>query len=285
MNPTGGPYWIPLLAAPATNVAIGGGSLYVNTSRGMLRAPLATLAPFTALGPLPGAPAAVRGLAADPNTGVLYAASDGVWRSGDAGASWQTSDAVPFDDVDELFLANGAFYAIKAGALLKSADGKTWQQILAGVHAFAFDANVLYAGTARGLLVSLDGGATWKTLDAAETTAIAVAPSRSSTLYRSANGLQRSDDGGATWHAVESPVAVHHIAVDPRAESSLWIAGEGTLWHSADGGRTWEEQTGNLPAAVEQLLVDRDGRHLHVLAGGVWDAAVRAERRRATSLR
>src|ERR1051325_2733666 len=31
-----------------------------------------------------------------------------------AGSSWQTSDAVPFDDVDELFIANGAFYAIKA---------------------------------------------------------------------------------------------------------------------------------------------------------------------------
>ncbi|HKS21917.1 MAG TPA: hypothetical protein VJZ76_03900 [Thermoanaerobaculia bacterium] len=37
----------------------------------------------------------------------------------------------------------------------------------------------------------------------------------------------------------------------------------------------------NLPATVEQLIVDRDGRHLHVLAGGVWDAVVRAERRRA----
>ena len=57
---------------------------------------------------------------------------------------------MPFDDVDELFIANGAFYAIKSGALLKSIDGKAWTQILAGVRAFA--------GTARGLLVSLDGG-------------------------------------------------------------------------------------------------------------------------------
>jgi photosystem II stability/assembly factor-like uncharacterized protein len=153
------------------------------------------------------------------------------------------------------------------------------------VHAFAFDANVLYAGTARGLLVSADGGTTWTLLDAAETTAIAVAPSRSSTLYRSANGLQRSDDGGATWRNVNAPGAVDRIAVDPLSESSLWIAGDGKLWHSADGGRTWEEETGNLPAAVEQLIVDRDGRHLHVLAGGVWDAVVRAPRRRATSLR
>src|ERR1044071_154139 len=57
VSPTGGPYWIALIGIPATNVSIGGGFLYVNTSRGMLRAPLATLAPFTALGPLPGAPA------------------------------------------------------------------------------------------------------------------------------------------------------------------------------------------------------------------------------------
>src|ERR1044071_3922023 len=173
LNPTGGPYWIPLLTAPATNVAVGGGLLYVNTSRGLLRAPPAPLAPLPALAPRPGAPAPARGLAADPNTGVLYAASDGVWSSGDAGASWQTSDAVPFDDVDELFIANGAFYAIKSGALLKSIDGKAWTQILAGVRAFAFDSNVLYAGTARGLLVSLDGGASWTLADPAETTAIA----------------------------------------------------------------------------------------------------------------
>ncbi|HKS21919.1 MAG TPA: hypothetical protein VJZ76_03910 [Thermoanaerobaculia bacterium] len=292
VSPIGGPYWLPVAAAPRAltySVDIQGDFLYITTSIGAYRAPLATLAPFTALGALPGASAPVRALAQDPNTGVLYAAGGGTWRSGDAGGHWESSSELAFGEAEQLFISphrSGVLFAIKGDALSKSIDsGKTWQQIAAGAHALAPDPNrtdVLYAGTAHGLLVSADGGATWTQLDASETTAIAVAPARSSTLYRSANGLQRSDDSGATWRVLAAPSAIHRIGVDPLNESSLWIAGGGKLWHSGDGGATWSDESGNLSAAVDELLVDRDGRHLHVLAGGVWDTVVRTERRRAT---
>jgi len=292
VSPIGGPYWLRVAAAPRAttlSVAIQNDFVYIRTFLGMYRAPLATLAPFTLLGPLPGTAPFLRALAQDPNTGVLYAAGDGVWRSSDAGGHWQSSSEFAFGDFEQLFISphrSGVLFAIKGDALSKSIDsGKTWKQIAGGVRALALDPNrtdVLYAGTARGLLVSADGGATWTQLDASETTAIAVAPGRSSTLYRSANGLQRSDDSGATWRALAAPSAIHRIGVDPLNESSLWIAGGGKLWHSGNGGVTWSDESGNLPGAIDELLVDRDGRHLHVLAGGVWDTVVRTERRRAT---
>lgn len=335
VSPNGGPYWVPVAAAPrgeATSVSIEGSFLYVNSVGGMFRAPLATLQPFMRLGALPNAGTGLlRGLAADPNSGVLYAAGIGVWRSVDAGQSWESISAddvdyygiavdaagdvyvlqdwevfhysagrwesyasgVVFTDPSHLFASpveRGVLFAFDGfyrQPLYKSVDGgHSWQALALEprVNAVALDPNrggVLYAGTADGVFGSLDGGASWTRLDAGETTAIAVAPSRSSTLYRiTAARLLRSDDNGATWRQLRTPgTGQIAIAVDPLDEDSVWIGTHKELWHSADGGLTWREETGNLPF-INGLLIDRDGKRLHVLALGVWDAVLRPERRR-----
>lgn len=225
---TGMSSWTPVAGAPqaASAAEIQRDVLYINTSAGMYRAPLATLDPFTPLGDLT-APA--HRLAADPNSGVLYVSGNGgVWRSGDDGESWgliangdgASLESIAVDGAGDVYApANGGqklwryaqgawqtvpastsliaselfadphrqgfLFAIENGDLSESVDGgKNWQSVRSQVHAIAFDPNrsdMIYAGTARGLLVSPDGGKTWNLLDAAETTVIAVAPSRSST--------------------------------------------------------------------------------------------------------
>ncbi len=120
------------------------------------------------------------------------------------------------------------------------------------------------AAAGGGLWKTTDFGASWQpAFDAAPAgmvSAVAVAPSRSDLIYAAAapsstpatapgDTLHRSTDAGATWQTVGAPAAgtITDIAVDPRIESSLFIAvpASGTpdrqgVFHSIDGGQTFD---------------------------------------------
>ncbi|MCA0269810.1 MAG: hypothetical protein LCH53_11440 [Bacteroidetes bacterium] len=104
------------------------------------------------------------------------------------------------------------------GLVVTADGGQTFRQALSGETVFdlAFDGATVYAGTARGLLASTDGGTTWSRrrdlCDPGEGTAacrpdrpvyaVAVtgAGTTSATLWAgTADGLFESRDGGASW--------------------------------------------------------------------------------------
>ncbi|MEU6091458.1 hypothetical protein ABZ865_32720 [Streptomyces sp. NPDC047085] len=121
---------------------------------------------------------------------------------------------------------------------------------------------------------SSDGGATWQPLNSAfvdgATRSIAVDPRDPSHLYVGAyglsSGLYTSTDGGRTLQKNFIPGlrGVRSVAVDPRADGSLWIGDISGLYLSKDSGATADQV---LSGAVERVAVDpRDPDHI-VVAG------------------
>lgn len=118
----------------------------------------------------------VHGLARDPRTGALYAAThgqgllvspDGVrWRDDSAGLPGRDLHALALDPV------SGAVYvwAVGHGLFRRDADGRTWRKLagldaLSDVESLAVNPATperLYAGTAKGVPVSADGGRHWQ---------------------------------------------------------------------------------------------------------------------------
>jgi len=126
--------------------------------------------------------------------------------------------------------------------------------------------STLYAGTQRGVVKSLDGGATWQSSSAGippvRVQTIAIDPTTTSTLYAGTvtpSGVQsvgvfKSTDGGATWTDINSglidpiagfsPVDVQALAIDPRHPGTI-LAGSSfsEIFKSTDGGLTWQPKT------------------------------------------
>ena len=216
------------------------------------------------IGPFRGGRAlAVAGVAGDPTTWYFGAVAGGVWKSTDAGATWQPL----FDD-----------------------------QKIASIGAIAVaesDSNVLYVGTGEaclrgnitygdGVYKSLDGGRSWKHIglrDSQHIGAVAVHPKNPDIVLVAAlghaygpneeRGVYRSADGGRSWQKVlyrDADTGAVDVVFDPananilyaslwqvrRTPWSLSSGGPGSgLYKSTDGGVTWTRLEGHgLPEGI-----------------------------------
>ncbi len=166
----------------------------------------------------------------------------------------------PVREGDNLLAAvlgpRGGFVAAVGRGLFRADDPAgldrpaAWRQV-AGVGPAAGLAvageRLLAAGGEGGLLVSDDGGVSWQAVEGAQlgpvlavgaagADAVAWTPDRGGLLWRSA-------DGGRTWsQAAGSPPAsqVRSLAVRPGKADHLLAAGDGRLFASRDGGRSWQ---------------------------------------------
>ncbi|GAA2107097.1 WD40/YVTN/BNR-like repeat-containing protein [Actinomadura alba] len=201
---------------------------------------------------------------ASDGKGTLWvaAASGGVWRSGDGGKTFQRSWPDSFPQA--------------IGALTRGPDGVLW----AGTgETSPGGGSTTYAGT--GLYRSADGGKTWKQsglTDSHRIAEILVDPKNARRMYVAASGdlfapggqrgVYRSENGGRSWRKVlagATPTAgPADLAIDPKQPRTLYAtfwdhqrrpdlrqyAGPGSrAYKSTDGGTTWRELGGGLPAA------------------------------------
>jgi photosystem II stability/assembly factor-like uncharacterized protein len=194
------------------------------------------------------------GVAADPkNAGVAFLAQQNVvQRTRDGGLTWQNVAS----------LTNPAVLAIDPS-----------------------DPRWVYVGDGRALQRSSDGGDTWTTVNQSYTGQLIVAPSNGNVLYRSSTAranyhVERSDDRGATWRALALPEVPLSpaIAVDPRDADSVWVAQDAGLYHSSDGGVTWQsvDQPFLITNGAVRLVFDPSGRILYAAYPnhGVWQRSV-----------
>ena len=211
-----------------------------------------------------GRSAAVAGLASQPNVYYFGATGGGVWKTTDAGSSWEN-------------VSDGSF-----GGSIGAVAVSEW------------DPNVVYVGggekTVRGNVSHGDG--VWKSTDAGKTWAfsglsdsrhvprIRIHPRDPDLVYAAVlghlfgpneeRGVYRSKDGGESWERVlfvNANAGAVDLAMDPtnprvlyasmwrvlRTPYSLESGGEGSsLWKSSDGGDHWTELTGNdgLPEGI-----------------------------------
>lgn len=210
-----------------------------------------------ALGPatMSGRVGAVTAVPSDPDTIYVGAASGGVWKSTDGGATW-----TPIFD-DQKVASVGAI------AIHPQAPDIVW--VGTGEGNPRNSASVGY-----GVFKSLDGGATWTHLGLEGTEKIHrvvlhptdpdvawVAALGSTWKDSEERGVYKTTDGGATWTKVlyvNETTGASHIAIDPANPhhllASMWdhrrwpwffrSGGPGSgLYSSRDGGETWTQLT------------------------------------------
>lgn len=156
----------------------------------------------------------LHGFTVDPTTpSTLYAAvaGDGLYRSTNGGSSF-----------GEISKAVGG--AVMALAVTPSGD------ILAG-------------DMQRGLLVSRDGGATWKQSLKAQLAGLAINPKNPQTILATGPGILRSSDGGKHWSVVaQISAGAGPVAWSPSNPRLAYVVGfDRMLYRSGDSGATWTQ--------------------------------------------
>ncbi|MDQ2680022.1 MAG: hypothetical protein M3Y21_03235, partial [Candidatus Eremiobacteraeota bacterium] len=211
---------------------------------------------------------AVSGVAGDSRTFYFGAVGGGVWKTQDAGRTWE-----PIFDSE---------HVASIGALAVAPS----------------DPNVLYVGTGeadmrsditygKGMYKSIDAGKTWTHIgldDTRQIGRVVVDPHDAKIVWVAAlghayasnteRGVFKSTDGGQTWNKVlyKNPqTGAIDLAMDPRNSqivyASMWQTrrppwnvyppsnGPGTgLYRTADGGTTWEPVSGHgLPSNLNRI--------------------------------
>jgi photosystem II stability/assembly factor-like uncharacterized protein len=176
--------------------------------------------------------AIIRSLAVHPDQPrTVYAGSDkGLYRSDDAGASW---------NLLETPMNNQAIWQIVF-------DPRDSQIMLAGT------------GTPNvpALFRSNDGGATWRpdqveiarecpAVGVPRPTGIAFDPSDSSTVWLGleVDGMRRTQDGGKRWETTAEAIHnmdVHNVAATAGPPKTIFVLVNNDIWTSTDDGESWQ---------------------------------------------
>jgi hypothetical protein len=118
-----------------------------------------------------------------------------------------------------------------------------------------------------GLISSSDGGRSWETVSLSGEADFHVLRWADGTIYGVDSGSGRlmvNDDRGERWQERSSPVPLLDLAPDPRDPQRLLASGEGGLYNSADGGRSWRP----LGGEIGLLAWPTPSRLFHVNARG-----------------
>ena len=211
----------------------------------------------------------VAGVPSQPLTFYFGATGGGVWKTINAGLTWQN-------------VSDGFFEAGSIGAIDVAQS----------------DPNVIYVGTGSacprgnispgvGVYKSTDAGKTWTHVglrDAGQVGRVRIHPTNPDLVYLAvlgnifgpseARGVYRSRDGGRSWDKVlyiNDGTGVVDLAMDPGNPRVLYAAAwtvrrqpwtidsgskDGGIFKSTDGGDTWKKLEGGLPTDV---LVGRIG--------------------------
>jgi len=224
---------------------------------------------WRSIGPvnMSGRVADVEGVAGDPNTVYVGSASGGIWKSTDAGMTFQAI----FDDqevasIGDLGVAPGNPDVIYAG----TGESNVRNSVSVG------------AGVYR----SRDGGEHWSFVGLEDTRHISrvlVSSQDENTVFVGAlgniyapseqRGVFRSSDGGENWEKTLYIDEYHGVAdmdIDPsnpnilfaamwRFERKPWThrtgSENGGIYKSSDGGKTWKKITQGLPKLIGRIGV------------------------------
>ncbi len=226
---------------------------------------------WRSLGPFRGGRSvASAGVTSDPLTYYMGTVGGGVWKTTDAGTSW--------DNVSDGQLATSS-----VGALAVAESDPNVVYVGMGEHAI----RGVMTSHGDGVYRSTDAGRTWTHLGLDNTRSISrirVHPNDPDVVYVAAQGapyganeergIYRSDDGGDTWEMilqVDENSGASDLAMDmtnPRIlYASFWehrrlpwqvvSGGPGSgFWKSTDGGDSWKKINEGLPELMGKTSID-----------------------------
>ena len=189
----------------------------------------------------------------------LIIAPDGVWRTGDGGASWKLVTPKGFESLAADPADPSIVWGCAADGLYRSTDaGGTWANSSTGIRASSVvavaldpaDPGTAYVASGLGLFKSPNEGASWARACANQPfgvpEAILLDPKNPrSFLALLSRAPFRSSDGGVTCDSTGLiPYGGDLLARDSQATATLYATGAG-VYRSTDGGATWA----NLPLA------------------------------------
>ncbi len=205
----------------------------------------------------------VTGVPQQPTTFYMGSTGGGVWKTTDAGSSWNN-------------ISDGYFASASMGSIdVADSDPNT---IYAGTGSDAIRSNV---SIGKGVYKSIDAGKTWTFAglrEVGQIGSINVHPTNPDIVFAAAmgnpfvatvdRGVYRTRDGGRSWQRIlflsDSTGAVD-LEFQPgnpnviyaamwRAERKPWTiisgANEGGVYKSTDGGDTWSKLTRGLPSGL-----------------------------------
>jgi photosystem II stability/assembly factor-like uncharacterized protein len=249
---------------------------------------------FQMMGPAEGGRvSAISGVPGDLKTWYLGAASGGVWKSIDSGATFRPiSDSMPVQAIGALAVAPSKPSIVWAGT------GEAWA---------IRDADLFGDGVYK----STDAGATWKNMGLPESgriQRILVHPTNPDIVYVCAlgratgpqqeRGVYKTTDGGKTWKQtlfVDENTGCSGISLDPKNPNEMFAGawevvmhtwamfsgGNGSgIYKSVDGGNTWKKvEHPGLPKSplgkIDVAIAPTNGKRVYALIqtvdqGSVW---------------
>ncbi len=232
--------------------------------------------------------------------GVVYAGVDQLFRTVDAGDTWQQLGPLAAGIRSIHQTAEGALLAgtFANGIWRSTDDGATFVQahpgkssasipypsdvvsIVARPDGALIAAEYAFFNGAR-LVRSFDGGASWQTgtamgakiedlvIHPTATPAVAYSAIDSSTIQNGDESVVRSPDGGKSWleTALAKEYRVETLAIDPQDPKTVFAAGLG-LWRSTDSGATFAPAIDGLVASEVTGIAAAPG------TSGLWVATV-----------
>jgi len=207
---------------------------------------------------------AVTGVIQEPHTFYMGGTGGGVWKTTDAGESWQN-------------VSDDSHFATASIGALDVADSDP-SIVYVGTGSEAIRSNV---SIGKGIYKSSDAGRTWKFVglpDAGQIGAIVIHPADPNTVFAAVlgnpfvpnrtRGVYRTRDGGATWQQVlflSDSTGAADIELQPGnpnvVYASMWhgerkpwtiISGgaEDGIYKSVDGGDHWQRLGNGLPTGI-----------------------------------
>jgi photosystem II stability/assembly factor-like uncharacterized protein len=209
----------------------------------------------------------------------LYGDSIAVYRSRDAGITWQPCTngidrptigtiAISLSNPNVVYAGGG--HRSNPGKLYRSDNGgDSWVGILPAIepkvanisdivvhpadpHTVLFSCVALLS-THRGIYKSPDGGITWRQVfNGTPIYSLAISPTDPNVMYAGGAGyFLKSADGGESWSLwatlPNSGLEIYSIAPHPSDANRIWLSRKSLgLYYSEDGGLTWERQNNSV---------------------------------------